>query len=360
MAKKVTRKHWNSEEDAHLVWCINKGMSSEHTAKILNGIHGNTRTKRAVDLELAKIQVGDRGKIEPVEPIIATRDTRALGELRDIRLYELKQEGYAMDQIIEILEEEIGHRYHPQTLHSRYSVMKLNPDKRPLALRDKDFGVSRTMKITKQGPNDDATEEEDRQYLSSLETRLHLFDQAELQPILARRNKLIYEVLSGQANQLRNYDSAEQFDPINVAEVRRMGIEERKRLAALLVSEEESSKIDNVSVITIPSYGISRDNVQVVFPLYKGEAENTVNTLRSTIHDFTMVELHNKENGFMKSQNFESRFRDLVAYNFVLVGKPDLERISSKITDNVRAAYDGVTVRLYGDIPNLEKIEMGE
>ena len=179
------------------------------------------------------------------------------------------------------------------------------------------------------------------------------YDKANLVKVIDSRADFVYGLMKNQAELIKNYDVINQYHGLNLADLMKLEVNQRKNIINLLENPTNEEQIDKVGILSVPGFGQNRNNLSLVLPLYLSEAKKTsTKNLGSSIHDLTLGVMMN-DLGFELNDEEGAihNFRDLVRYS--LKGPSfDLKKVGNKITSLVKKEHkDMDSIYLFEDNP---------
>jgi len=240
-------------------------------------------------------------------------------ELR--RLIEYRESGkYNSDQIAAKLTEEFGYARTGSTIRAEAYRLKNHPD---LLARVKSANLS---ELAAEG---------------SIARQVQDFNQGNVYSVLRARADFVYGLMTEQAENLAGFDSVSKYHKMTVAELLKLGDEERASVQSVLSNPPKTVSLNGIELLVVPDFGKAHGSVDLVLPLYakSPEVKTPTDNLRSALHDITLASLASRSSGMELVADAPSSWKDLVAYRFNLRKDPDYASLAGSITKQLASEY---------------------
>ncbi len=187
-------------------------------------------------------------------------------------------------------------------------------------------------KIVESGEEDEAD--------NCLVHRLTEYDRNHLGKILGKRSEFVYGLLNEQAQAIRLYDTLSRYEGYSVRDLMELKDKEREEVISLLEQTPAKPKISDIGILSFRD--VDYKGISFVLPIQlRVSKEASQRNLASCLNDESMrFFAHDIE--LSPQENFRSRFRDLIRYNFNMDAGVDLEEAGEVVTERVGKKYPDV------------------
>ena len=188
--------------------------------------------------------------------------------------------------------------------------------------------------------------------LLGLYERLEEHERTHMRPQMGGRERIFYNALKVQADELRKYDELSQREAQNskyqnmpLSQLALLPENERNEIMEILGGEnsyQERSSLKNLDLILVPGYGEERNKAFVILPLYHEDMQFPPESVRSTVYDLTITALLCEGKFEADEHEGESaRWKELKRYNLAYTSETaDLVDVEREINSALQQKFD--------------------